>query len=120
MADRFERYETEANTNREELKELAQKVEALRAENTTLRRFCSNRLFNMYEVLSTRDVEITKALRTVLTIQHEEHRLNQHHVEAMNQLEILLRQPISEALNQADAALSPLPPFPPLPKAKIS
>lgn len=118
MADRFDRYETEVNTNREELKELAQKVAALTAENHTLRHFCSDRLFNMYEALSTRDVETTEALRTILTIQHEEHRLNQRHLEATNRLEVLLRQPLSTALNQADALLGPLPPLPVSPSSQ--
>lgn len=62
--ERFERYETEANRHREEMRELAQEVAAARAESTTVRRFCADRLIKVYEHLSTRDVEMTEALRT--------------------------------------------------------
>ena len=114
--ERFDWYETQLNSNREELKELAQEVAALRGENNTLRRFCSDRLLNIYETLGTRDVETTEALRTILTLHHEEHRLNQRHREVTTRLEALLGQPLSKALNQADAVLPPLaipPPSPP-------
>ena len=51
LADRFDQYETAGNSNREELRELAQEVAALRAENNSLHRFVSDFLLQMHEVL---------------------------------------------------------------------
>jgi hypothetical protein len=99
LVERFDRYELEANTNREELKELTQQVAAIKAENDSLRRFVTGRLFKIYEVLNTRDVETTAVVRNLLTMQHEDQAINQRHLETTTRLEALLsRQPLGAAL----------------------
>ena len=112
LIGRFDQYETQANSSREELKELAKEVAVLRAENNTVRCFFTDRLLNIYENLSIRDVETTEALRTILTLHRDEHRLNQQLREAMNRLETLIGQPLSQTLDQANTVLPPLPAAP--------
>lgn len=113
--ERFERYETEANRHREEMRELAQEVAAARAESTTVRRFCADRLIKVYEHLSTRDVEMTEALRTMLTVHQDEHRLNQRLREGTIRLEALIGQTSSQTLSPPNIGPSPLPAPSPLP-----
>lgn len=113
---RFDRYETQDNSRHEELRELAQEVAALRAENNSLRRFCSDRLFNIYENLAARDVETSQAFRTILELHRNEYQLNQNVRDAINRNEALLGQPLSNFSNPADAVLSSHavpPPSPP-------
>lgn len=113
LLERFERYETEANTSREELRELSQEVAALRAENNSVRRFCADRLCHVYETLGARDSETIEAFRSLASIHHEEHSLNAHLREAMEKVEALLGHPLSYALDPTNAA-SPLLVDPPL------
>lgn len=94
---------------------MAQEVVALRAENNTVRRFFTDRLVHLYENMSARDVQTTEALRTILTLHRDEHRLNQHLREAMNRLEALLGQSLCQALDQDNPALPPLRTSPPSP-----
>lgn len=114
LAERFDQYENQANSNREELKEMAQQLAALRSENSTLQRYFADRLVAMYENLARRDVGITEALRVMLTFNSREQAQSAHFRDEIVRLEALLRQPAAD-----DAPLPTLQPhrLPSLPLA---
>jgi hypothetical protein len=108
MVEHFEQYESAANTQREELKELVKEVAALKAEKHRLARFFGDKLLKMYEVLGTRDTEMNEAVRSLLTMRHVDQCLHQQHAESMNRVEgFLAHQPLSLALNVRNTTLHP-------------
>lgn len=89
---------------------MAQQIAALRSENNTLRRFCTDRLLAMYENLTSRDVAVSESLRIILNLNRGEQGLNQHLREGIRRLETLIpRAAWNDNLSPAPQPLRPLP-----------
>ena len=104
LAQKFDEYETQANSHCKELKELAKEVVALRSQNLAVCWFCTECLITMYKKMTTCDAKTTEALCLILTMHRNKACLNMNFCQAIHQLEALVGQPPA-----------PLPSFPFLP-----
>ena len=93
LAERFDQYEAEPNSNCDDLKGLTDDIKNIWEENTSLCHFCFDQLVNMYKHLSTCDLKTRESLQLILTMHWDEQQLNAHLCESIQCLEALLGQP---------------------------
>ena len=92
LAERFDDYEAQANSNRDRVKGLANEIKAIQEENTSLHCFCFDHLITIYKHLSACNVKTRESLHLILTMHRDEQRLNVHLHKLVQHLEALLGQ----------------------------
>ena len=93
LAKCFDLYETQANSNQEQLKEMSQQIDVLHSESNTIHQFCMDWLLTIYKTLMARDVKTATAFWSILTMHHGKQTLNCHVCDTVAQLETTVGQP---------------------------
>jgi len=93
VLDRFEAYETEKNANREELKELTQRLDRLQSESASSRTWITDRLLRLWENVSARDDAVMDAMRTVHRVLLEEGERHERLTKAVEKVEAVIASP---------------------------